>query len=130
MDKVVEIAKEITAAQRKEMILNFIMGVLMLIPGVGQIADAAGMAALRSFINLIGDIGNAALTIHGIVEDPSSAIFNLFGALIGGRGSGKSLTDAAGARRGMTSKELDSLTPIRGDLTRISNVRTLCLAKK
>ncbi|KAL2060012.1 hypothetical protein VTL71DRAFT_9834 [Oculimacula yallundae] len=87
MDKVMKIAKDKTAAQRKEMILNFIMGVLMLIPGVGQLADAAGMAALRSFIKLIVDIGNAALTVYGIVDDPSSAVFTLFGALLGARGS-------------------------------------------
>ncbi|KAH6724005.1 hypothetical protein BKA61DRAFT_587564 [Leptodontidium sp. MPI-SDFR-AT-0119] len=106
------------------------MGILMLIPGVGELADVAGMVTLRSFINFIGDINNIALSIHGIVEDPTSAVFTLFSSLLGGRGSRKSFIDAARARRGMTSKELETLTPIRGDLSRISKVRTLCLAKK
>jgi hypothetical protein len=126
MSKVVDAANKITAEERKAMILNFIMAVLLLIPGVGEIADEAGMVALRTIISLAGDAGNIALGIFGIVEDPKSAIFALFGFLLGGAGNGKSFIDAAGARRGFSDKDKTTLAPIKGDLDKISNVRSLC----
>lgn len=127
MSKVVDAANKITAEERKAMILNFIMAFLLLIPGVGEIADAAGMVTLRTIISLAGDTGNIALGIFGMVEDPKSAIFALFGFLSGGGGSGKSFIDAAGSRRGFSDKDKATLAPIKGDLDKISNVRSLCI---
>ncbi|KAH7333308.1 exo-1,3-beta-D-glucanase [Rhexocercosporidium sp. MPI-PUGE-AT-0058] len=129
MDKVVAAAKKITADERKEMILNFVMAIVLLIPGAGELADLAGVTALKTFINLAGDLGNVALGIYGAVEDPKSAIIALFGALLGGGGSSKSFQDAAVARRGLTEDNLKTLGPIRGDLDKMSNKRGLCWVK-
>jgi chitinase len=127
MSNVVEAADDITADERKAMILNFVMAVLLLIPGVGEIADAAGLAALRTMITLVGDTENIALGIYGIVEDPQSAVFAMFGLLLGGGGSGKSFIDAAATRRRFSDEDKTTLAPIRGNLDKISNVRSLYL---
>jgi hypothetical protein len=129
MTKVREEADKISAEDRKFMILNFVMAVVMLIPGVGQLADAAGLVALRTIIGLVGDAANIALGIFGIVEDPKSAVVALFGFLLAGGGSGKSFIDAAGTRRGLSDKDITTLGPIKGDLDKISSVRSFCTKK-
>jgi chitinase len=127
MSKVVEAAKDITAEERKSMILNFVMAVLLLIPGVGEIADAAGLVALKTMIILIGDTANIFLGIYGVVDDPKSVVFAIFGLLLGGGGNSKSFIDAAATRRRFSDNDKTTLAPIKGNLEKISNMRSLCL---
>ncbi|KAI6778523.1 uncharacterized protein J7T54_005047 [Emericellopsis cladophorae] len=123
MDKIVEKAKEIKEAARKEFILNFISGLLFFIPFIGGAIGGVGMGALRSMLTLIGTVGEAGLLVYSIVEDPDSALMAIFGFLAGagvGRGG---FRNAADARRGMSSKELNSLGPIKGKLDMISGLQ-------
>ena len=131
MGKVVEDAKKILAAEQKEMILIFVMAVLLLILGVGVVADTAGFAALKIILNLIGEVGNVPLTIYDLINSKGEgALFALFGFLVGGLGSRMNFKDAAVARRSSTKKDMDSLTPIREELDKISTVRQACLKNR
>lgn len=126
MGKVVDTANQISAAERKAAILDFVMAILLLIPGVGEVADGAGLVALRGIINLLGDVGNIALGIFDLVQDPKNAVFALFGLLLGAPGTAKTFIDAANTRRGFTGTELDTLAPIKADLDKITTLRSSC----
>ncbi|KAH8667649.1 exo-1,3-beta-D-glucanase [Tricladium varicosporioides] len=129
MSNVIEVANQISADNRKTFILAFVMAVLMLVPGIGEVAGAAEMAGLKVIINLLGDAGNAALAIYSTVEDPKSAVFAMFGLLLGGTGQGsaKAFKDAAAKRRSLTTKEIETLGPIKPQLEKINTLRTSCL---
>ncbi|KAL2060446.1 hypothetical protein VTL71DRAFT_9477 [Oculimacula yallundae] len=127
MAKVVDVADDITEAERKDTIFNFIMGALLLLPGVGALLDAVALTALRSVILLLGALTEVALTVYDIVQDPKNALWLLFGFLMaGGRGNGRSLSQAAGKKRSLSQDDLKGLSPIRGDLDKIHNLRTKC----
>jgi hypothetical protein len=123
MDKIVDQAEKIIEAERKAMILNFVSGLLFWIPFVGGAIGGAGMGALRGVLSLIGSAGEAGLLVYGIVEDPDSALMAVFGYLAGagvGRGG---FRNAAEARRGMSSKEMDSLGPIKDMLNMVNDLQ-------
>ncbi|KAH6672893.1 hypothetical protein B0J14DRAFT_667578, partial [Halenospora varia] len=126
MSKIVDIANQVSAEFRKGAILAFVMSILLLIPGLGQAAGAAGMAALRTIIILLGDSGNIALAIYTTVKDPKSAVFLMFGLLMGGGGSAKSIKGTAAKRRAFTSKDTDTLAPIKSELQKITTARSSC----
>ncbi|KAJ5437022.1 Glycoside hydrolase superfamily [Penicillium cf. griseofulvum] len=108
MKKVMETADKITAEYKKSMIINFAAAFLMLVPAVGETIGALGLATIGRVVMLAGEAGNAAFGVYGIVEDPESAIFSIFGALIGVRGE-MGFARAAESRRGMSEKETSAL---------------------
>jgi hypothetical protein len=121
MEKIVKKADEIKKAEREEFILNFIMGLLFFIPFVGE--AAAGLTAIRSIARLIGTVGDAALTVYGVVQDPENAFMTVFSALAGagvGRGGFKK---AASSRRHMKKEDYDSLGPVKGKLDTVEDLR-------
>ncbi|KAL4757708.1 uncharacterized protein BDW70DRAFT_163287 [Aspergillus foveolatus] len=85
MAKVAAEGAAIEAAEKKEMILSFVLGVLFLLPSLGEAIDAAELATLGRAVSLVGDVGNIRASIYGIVEDPKSAVFAVFGLLVAGR---------------------------------------------
>jgi chitinase len=126
MQKVVDIGGEIQAEERKETILGFIMGILFLIPAAGTLAGDVGLASLSRIISLIGDTGNGALGIYGVVEDPQSALFLAFGAAMAAR-YGDGFEESATALREMSGKEFDSLgDDIKGPLRNVNQLKDAC----
>ena len=123
MEDVVEKADEIKKAEREEMILNFISGLLFFIPVIGGAISGTALAPLRAILTMIGPAGEVGLLVYDIVKDPDNAFMSIFAALAGaalGRGGFK---DAAIARRKMTSGELKDLGPIKDKIDVISNLR-------
>ncbi|KAL4903811.1 hypothetical protein BDW74DRAFT_185906 [Aspergillus multicolor] len=82
MAKVSAEASEIEAAEKNEIILNFVFGVIFLLPSIGAAIDSAELATLGRIITLTGDIGNLGVSIYGAVEDPASAVFAAFSLLV------------------------------------------------
>lgn len=105
MQEVADAAEEIEEADKKAMILNFVMAILMIVPAVGEAAGSIGLTTIGRIITLTGVTGNAAFGVYGVVEDPKSAIVSLFIALVGLRGE-LGFSKAAEVRRGMSSKEI------------------------
>ncbi|KAH8585798.1 hypothetical protein B0O99DRAFT_748795 [Bisporella sp. PMI_857] len=105
------------------------MGVLLLIPGVCGVIDAALLTTLRSVIMMPGALTEVALTVYDIVESLENALGALFGFLMGGaRESGRSLNQAASSRRGLSNDVLDALSPIKADLISVFDKRQNTMA--
>ncbi|PVI03668.1 hypothetical protein DM02DRAFT_652439 [Periconia macrospinosa] len=56
MNKVVEMATKIQEQERKSMIANFLVALLMFIPMAGATAGAVGSTLLRTIINVAGEL--------------------------------------------------------------------------
>lgn len=67
---------------------------------VGETIGAFELATICRVVKLAGEAGNAGYGMYGIVEDPKSAVFSIFGALIKVRGE-VIFTRAAETRRSM-----------------------------
>ncbi|KAJ6789350.1 hypothetical protein PWT90_08759 [Aphanocladium album] len=107
MDAIVKEVKTIKKNDLKEFILDFITGVIMLVPGIGE-ALGPEMAATRSFLRLLGDVGDAGTLIYGVVEDPSSGLMRGFGAFAAVGLSRSGILKASESRRGMSDTEIES----------------------
>ena len=129
MRNIVKIADQVSEAERKEGIADFITGILMIIPFVGEAAGLVGGAAMRAIILMAGELGNVGYTIYELVDDPSNAFKTIFGFLMGGF-SRQLFRDAAAARRGMKDTDKAKL-PLRvnTDLDTIQTLRGACLRK-
>lgn len=112
MADIKKIDDKIEKEKRKQFILFFLTFLLLIIPGVGEVAVAAELANLSRIITMIDEAGTAALLIYEVVEDPSSAPLDVFGTPLGGvsllKGP-KAFGDAAAARRAMQAEDVAKL---------------------
>ena len=118
MNKIIETANEALERERKEMILSFVTAFLMFIPIVGSTVGAAGGTVLRTLINVAGELGNVALGIYEVVDDPKNALLNIFGLLLGGVNL-RPFKEIADLKRGMKTEDWNKLGPIKKDMDRI-----------
>jgi hypothetical protein len=123
MEKIAEKADDLKKQEREEMILNFIMGILFFLPVAGSAAGAAGLTAVRSMLRLIGTIGEAGMLVHDIVENPENAFMTVFSFLAGAGVGRTGFRNAANARRGMSSKEYESLGNVKLRLDKLTSIR-------
>lgn len=122
MKQIVDLGKKIEDDERKEFILNMITGLLFLIPFVGETVGPE-LVAIRLMTRLIGTIGNGALTMYGIVNNPDSAFSQIFFFLVGEVLNLQSMRGAANARRGMNPSELERFGAVKVNLDKIGKIR-------
>ncbi|KAF2730201.1 glycoside hydrolase [Polyplosphaeria fusca] len=123
MEKIVKQANEIKKKEREDFILNFIMGLLFFIPFAGE--AAAGLTAVRTISRLIGEVGDAAVSIYDVVKDPDNAFMSVF-SFLAGAGVGKGgFRDAANSRRAISKKDYDSLGALKGELDTLEDLRVV-----
>ncbi|MCJ1307285.1 hypothetical protein MMC25_000931 [Agyrium rufum] len=85
MQQVKALGQQIEAAKEKDLILTILGAVFCFVPFLGPLADVAtSVKFLASTISLIGDVGNAGLTIVDIIDDPTLAPLAIMGLLMGG----------------------------------------------
>lgn len=115
--------------QRKQLIIAFVTGFLFVLPGVGWLAEAAEFAALARMITLTAEVGNAAMTLYDIVEDPESAPMAIASTLFGG----VALKDLAAVGRAAKASRVmgrDSLKALGDDVVskvdRVQSIRNVC----
>jgi hypothetical protein len=123
MKKIIEKADDIKKKEREEMILSFVTGFLFLIPVAGEAAGAAGLTAARSLLRLIGSVGEAGMLIHDVVKNPENAFISVFTYLAGAGVGRVGFKNAAGSRRGMSSKEYESLGNVKLRLDKATSIR-------
>jgi hypothetical protein len=102
--------------------------VFLIIPVIGEVASAVtGIGEIAGITALLGTIGNTALDIYTIVDDPENAplsIFNLILTLLA-LGDIVKLSEAANLRRlmrdadvaklgGKVKKRMDSIEKVKG----------------
>jgi len=84
MHTIAGIGEQIDNQRRKAIIFAFLTAILFFIPIVGKIASAvAGVAAIARIAALIGSLGELALGIYEIVDDPDNAPMAIFTMLLG-----------------------------------------------
>lgn len=109
--------KKIGAEEKKNKTKDLILGILSIvfaiIPFVGEAALAfGGVSAIARTALIIGEAGNAAISIVDIVNSPTSApfaILGIIGSAAGIRaagGSRRAFANAAGARRALSDDKL------------------------
>ncbi|KAJ5709653.1 Peptidoglycan-binding Lysin subgroup [Penicillium malachiteum] len=98
-------------------ILNIVSIVLMIIPFAGEAVEAiGGVANVARVALIVGEAGNAALSVYDIVKNPSSAPFAILGLIMGadasvvGKASKATFTKAAAFREAMTADTLSSFS--------------------
>jgi hypothetical protein len=99
------------------------MGILFFIPAAGSAAGAAGLTAVRSMLRLIGTIGEAGMLVYDVVENPDNAFITIFSSLAGAGVGRSGFKNAANARRGMSSKEYESLGNVKVRLDKLTSIR-------
>jgi hypothetical protein len=111
MKTIKKIGAEVEAAEKKQLIMGILTIVFMVIPFAGDAAAAlGGAAAIARMALVIGEAGNAALSIADMIDDPSSAPFAIVGLLLGagaaGRPTRSAFKQAADARRALSADKL------------------------
>ncbi|GKZ69379.1 hypothetical protein AnigIFM50267_004574 [Aspergillus niger] len=111
MQSVVAVAESYEAAQKKKMINEMLMGVLLVVPFVGELDAVADVfAGLSRIITLIGDAGAGATTVYAIVEDPKMAPLTILETLLlGGMRDPQEFSTMGAARRGMSRDDIKGL---------------------
>lgn len=85
MQQVAEVGEDAKEEQKKEMIIAFVTAFLLVIPGIGEVAEGvAALAQVARIANLVDLAGNSALGIYETVENPKSAPYAAAGILFGG----------------------------------------------
>jgi hypothetical protein len=97
MGTVANIGQQEEDAEKKQLIITIVSAILFALPLVGEglgAASGAIVASVGRIIALVGAVGNAALSIYQIYEDPASAPFQILGILTGGTGGlGRSVSE-------------------------------------
>ncbi|KZL68188.1 killer toxin alpha beta [Colletotrichum incanum] len=82
-----EIGKEQKETKTRDLVLGILTIVFAVIPFAGAAVQALGGAArIATAALIIGEAGNAAISIAEIVNDPLSAPFAILGMLVGAAG--------------------------------------------
>ncbi|KAL2812789.1 hypothetical protein BDW59DRAFT_167716 [Aspergillus cavernicola] len=129
MAKVAAEGAAIEAAEKKEMILSFVLGILFLLPSLGEAIDAAELATQGRVISLAGDAGNIRASIHGIVEDPKSAVFAVFGLLVAGRSDPEdAMENAKVAWREVSTNNIAKLgSDVKAEVDKVDSLKVSCI---
>ena len=120
MKNITEIGKEQKKADEEakvSFILDIVSIVLMIIPFAGEAVEAiGGVANVARAASVMGEAGNAALSVYDIVKDPSSAPFAILGLIMGadasivGKSAKTTFTKAAAFRHAMSDGTLKSFS--------------------
>ncbi|KAM0323764.1 hypothetical protein ACHAQA_008701 [Verticillium albo-atrum] len=104
-----KIGKEHKETKTRDLILMILTIVFAVIPFAGAaVSSLGGAARIATGALIIGEAGNAAISIYEVIEDPTSAPFAILGMLVGAAGmrSGKppreAFREAGKARQALT----------------------------
>ncbi|KAJ5096653.1 hypothetical protein N7456_007374 [Penicillium angulare] len=114
-------------------IMLFVMSIILLIPGLGEIADELDFAALAVTLRAIGVTGDAGLGVYGIVSAKGEGVGEIFLAVLGSLGildmleAPSLFAKAAKARRGMSAEDIAALgDEVKGGMAQVDKLKKLC----
>lgn len=108
-----DIGEKAAAEEKKNLIITIISAILFFLPFAGEAAIAANLINLGRMIVMIAAVGEAALTIQDIVDNPLLAPLAILNGL--SRGTLKTPTafaTQATTRRALNSNDLSKLGPV------------------
>ncbi|KAF4964635.1 hypothetical protein FSARC_7461 [Fusarium sarcochroum] len=114
-----KIGEKMKETHTRNLVLSILSIVFAVIPFAGMAATAlGGVARIASAALIVGEAGNAAISIVEIVDNPESAPFAILGMLIGAAGlrGGKvsprsTFKQAVDARRALSSSDMKAFSP-------------------
>lgn len=133
MKSVEKIGEEYHKEKVEEAILLFVSALLLLIPGLGEIADGAELTAVAVTLRAIGAAGDAGFGIYGVVSAKDSGPAEIFLAILGGLGvldmiqAPALFAKAAKARRAMSAEHIAALgNEVKGGMAQIDKLKQAC----
>ncbi|KAJ5226520.1 hypothetical protein N7468_007745 [Penicillium chermesinum] len=133
MKKVEDIGGKAHNAEVTEAILWFVTAFLLLIPGLGEIAEEADVVAVATTLRLLGDAEDVGLTTYDIVTTKDRGPGVIFEGILGGLGALDMLKapelfgKAASARRAMSDSDIATLgDEVSGGLAQVKLVKQDC----
>ncbi|GLA97771.1 hypothetical protein AtubIFM61612_001995 [Aspergillus tubingensis] len=133
MKSVESIGEEYHKEQVEEAILLFVTAFLLLIPGVGELADSVELTSVAVTLRAIGAAGDAGFGIYSVVSAKDAGAGEIFLALLGGLGILDMLeapalfAKAAKARRAMDAGDIAKLgDEVKGGMAQIDKLKQLC----
>ncbi|KAJ9244152.1 CAZyme family GH18 [Paecilomyces variotii] len=133
MKSVEKIGTEYHKEQVEQAILLFVSALLLLIPGLGEIADSVELTSIAITLRAIGAAGDAGFGIYGVVSAKDAGVGEIFLALLGGLGILDMLrapglfAKAAKARRAMDAGDIAKLgNEVKGGIAQIDKLKQLC----
>ncbi|KAF2094641.1 killer toxin alpha/beta [Rhizodiscina lignyota] len=129
MAQVDSVADKIDEEKRKALILAFLGAILFFVPVAGEVLGAVTeLADIASIITILGAVGNAAMDVYTIVDDPSNAPLAIFSLILEHLALADlaKITRAANIRRGMTDADVaklgDKVADSMGTIKKITGV--------
>ncbi|PTU19048.1 hypothetical protein P175DRAFT_0511437 [Aspergillus ochraceoroseus IBT 24754] len=132
MQAVVAITNSYEAAKKKQMINKILIGVLLLVPFLGELdAVADTLVGLARIIRMIGDAGVGATTIYNIVQDPKMVPLTIMETLLAsGMRDQDSFSTMGAARRAMSKNDMAELgSEIKALDDQFQGIVSKCLPK-
>ncbi|KAJ5705148.1 hypothetical protein N7536_000837 [Penicillium majusculum] len=133
MKSVEKIGEEYHKEQVEEIILIFVTALILLIPGVEEVADEAGLAAIAITSRAIGATGDVDFSIYGIMSAKDGGPTGIFLVILGGLGvidmvrAPALFAKAAKARRAITPEHIATLgSEVKGRMAQIDKLKRLC----
>ncbi|KAL4783388.1 hypothetical protein BJX76DRAFT_358029 [Aspergillus varians] len=134
MSQVAKVGEEYKEDWIKEVVLLFVTGVLMLIPGLGELAESADLAAVAATLRILGDAGDVGMSVYDIVSSKDAGPAAIFLSLLGGIGALDMIRapeyfgKAAQARRGMNGDHFRTLGhEVQGGMGQVDKLIARCL---
>lgn len=116
MKTIKDIGAEVAEQKKKDLILTILGIALLVLPFVGEAADAliggaVGISRIAAVVGVLDLAANAGLSVFEVVNDPLSAPFAILGLLaapaaFAGRGERDVFDEAASARRALKTTDL------------------------
>ncbi|PYH28364.1 uncharacterized protein BO87DRAFT_431586 [Aspergillus neoniger CBS 115656] len=133
MKGVESISEEYHKEMVEEAILLFVTAFLLLIPGLGEIADSVELTSVAAALRAIGAAGDAGFEIYSVVSVKDAGASEIFLALLGGLGildmlkAPSLFAKAAKATRGMDAGDIAKLgEEVKGGMAEIDKLKQLC----
>ncbi|KAH8892262.1 killer toxin alpha/beta [Thozetella sp. PMI_491] len=112
MATIEETADEIDEERRKAIILAFLGAILFIVPVIGEVVGSiAELGNIAAIITTLGAVGNVALDIYTIVDDPANAPLAIFDIVLSplALADAAALARAASFRRAMSADDIAKL---------------------
>jgi hypothetical protein len=133
MSRVEDIGENYEEQKIINAILWFVTGVLFLIPGLEEGAEALELGTLAASLRLIGTAGDVGVSVYDVVNIKENGPATVLGILLAGAGAlsmmkaPSGFANAAKARRAISATHIDALgTEVKGGMAQVEKLIQRC----
>jgi chitinase len=133
MSQVEDIGEDYEEQKIINVILWFVTGILFLIPGLQEGAEALELVGLAASLRMIGTAGDIGMSIYDVVNIKENGPAAVLGIILSGAGAFSMMkapdgfANAAKARRAISAAHIDALgTEVRGGMAQVEKLVKRC----